>query len=78
MANAKVDGKEKLIVSARILAISNSKLERLSEQFGTKKSTLAAELLEAAIDDAWEEISQAKQTTEIWTPEHGDWNHDED
>lgn len=50
--------KEKRIVSARIYSSSNEKLQGLAEQFGTKKSSLAAELLEAAINEAWEEANR--------------------
>ena len=51
-------GKEKYIVSARIRSLPNERLENLAHQFGTKKSSLAAELLEAAIDEAWEEADR--------------------
>jgi hypothetical protein len=51
-------GKEKHIVSARIHSPALVKLESLAHQFGTKKSSLAAVLLEAAIDEAWEEANR--------------------
>lgn len=51
-------GREKYIVSARIHSLPNERLESLAHQFGTKKSSLAAELLEAAIDEAWEEANR--------------------
>lgn len=52
------EGKGKCIVSARIHVSSNKKLESLADQFGVKKSSLAAELLEAAIDEASEEADR--------------------
>ena len=51
------DTKGKHIVSARISVTSNDKLESLAKTFGLKKSTFAAELLEAAIDEVWEETN---------------------
>ena len=53
---AKVESdRDKHVVSARIASSFHSKLEALAERFGVKKSTLAAELLEAAIEEAWDE-----------------------
>ncbi len=50
--------KEKHIVSARIRSSSNERLRDLAEQFGIRKSSLAAELLEAAINEAWAEANR--------------------
>jgi hypothetical protein len=45
--------REKLVVSSRITLSANTKLTKLAESFRIKRSALAAELLEAAIDEAW-------------------------